>query len=119
MSLPVSIHFKFESKLSTVGPNSNTASPPQPVPMSPLVLKHPQWDVTPVLFAIMNIKGNFTYPEVGRCDTLIRFLSLLDVDTAWYVPNPSLGIFCMMKSNHNILQGIAIPDLHLTQEAKD
>ncbi|KAI6000439.1 hypothetical protein EDC04DRAFT_2612054 [Pisolithus marmoratus] len=110
MSLPVSIHFKFESKLSTVGPNSNTASPPQPVPMSPLVLKHPQWDVTPVLFAIMNIKG---------ISLTQRFLSLLDVDTAWYVPNPSLGIFCMMKSNHNILQGIAIPDLHLTQEAKD
>ncbi|KAI5996109.1 hypothetical protein EDC04DRAFT_2612817 [Pisolithus marmoratus] len=108
MSLPVSIHFEFESKLSTVGPNSNTASPPQPVPMSPLVLKHPQWNVTPVLFAIMNIKGNFTYPEVGRY-----------VDTTWYVPNPSLGIFCMMKSNHNILQGIAIPDLRLTQEAKD
>lgn len=50
---------------------------------------------------------------------LIRFLSLLDVDAAWYVPNPSPSVFRTTKNNHNILQGVAAPDLRLTQEAKD
>jgi len=50
---------------------------------------------------------------------LIRFLNLLDVDAAWYVPNPSPSVFRTTKNNHNILQGVAPPDLRLTQEAKD
>jgi alpha,alpha-trehalose phosphorylase (configuration-retaining) len=50
---------------------------------------------------------------------LIRFLNLLDVDAAWYVPNPSPSVFRTTKNNHNILQGVAQPDLRLTQEAKD
>lgn len=69
---------------------------------------------------------------------LVRFLSLLDVDVAWYVsitcissihsnivlinryvPNPSPSVFRTTKNNHNILQGVAAPDLRLTQEAKD
>ncbi|KAF8803497.1 trehalose phosphorylase [Phlegmacium glaucopus] len=50
---------------------------------------------------------------------LIRFLSALDVDAAWYVPNPSPSVFRTTKNNHNILQGVAAPDLRLTQEAKD
>ncbi|KIK59828.1 glycosyltransferase family 4 protein [Collybiopsis luxurians FD-317 M1] len=50
---------------------------------------------------------------------LIRFLNLLDVDAAWYVPNPSPSVFRTTKNNHNILQGVAAPDLRLTQEAKD
>jgi glycosyltransferase involved in cell wall biosynthesis len=50
---------------------------------------------------------------------LIRFLNLLDVDAAWYVPNPSPAVFRTTKNNHNILQGVAHPDLRLTQEAKD
>jgi glycosyltransferase involved in cell wall biosynthesis len=50
---------------------------------------------------------------------LIRFLSALDVDAAWYVPNPSPAVFRTTKNNHNILQGVAAPDLRLTQEAKD
>ncbi|PFH52417.1 glycosyltransferase family 4 protein [Amanita thiersii Skay4041] len=49
---------------------------------------------------------------------LIRFLSLLDVDAAWYVPNPSPSVFRTTKNNHNILQGVAPPDLRLTDEAK-
>ncbi|THH09360.1 hypothetical protein EW145_g2063 [Phellinidium pouzarii] len=49
---------------------------------------------------------------------LIRFLNLLDVDAA-YVPNPSPSVFRTTKNNHNILQGVAAPDLRLTQEAKD
>ncbi|KAG5354226.1 hypothetical protein C0989_003739 [Termitomyces sp. Mn162] len=50
---------------------------------------------------------------------LIRFLTALDVDAAWYVPNPSPSVFRTTKNNHNILQGVASPDLRLTQEAKD
>lgn len=36
-----------------------------------------------------------------------------------YVPNPSPSVFRTTKNNHNILQGVAPPDLRLTQEAKD
>ncbi|KAH7889261.1 glycosyltransferase family 4 protein [Phlebopus sp. FC_14] len=50
---------------------------------------------------------------------LIRFLTALDVDVAWYVPNPSPSVFRTTKNNHNILQGVAAPDLRLTPDAKD
>jgi hypothetical protein len=50
---------------------------------------------------------------------LIRFFSALDVDCAWYVPNPSPSVFRTTKNNHNILQGVAAPDLRLTQERMD
>ncbi|TFK27390.1 trehalose phosphorylase [Coprinopsis marcescibilis] len=50
---------------------------------------------------------------------LIRFLAALDVDAAWYVPNPSPSVFRTTKNNHNILQGVADPSLRLTQEQKD
>ncbi|KAH9052565.1 trehalose synthase [Lactarius vividus] len=50
---------------------------------------------------------------------LIRFLTLLDVDAAWYVPNPSPSVFRTTKNNHNILQGVAAPTLRLTQEQRD
>ncbi|KAJ7046637.1 trehalose phosphorylase [Mycena alexandri] len=50
---------------------------------------------------------------------LIRFLTALDVDVAWYVPNPSPTVFRTTKNNHNILQGVAPPELRLTQENKD
>ncbi|KAI0073416.1 trehalose synthase [Panus rudis PR-1116 ss-1] len=50
---------------------------------------------------------------------LIRFFNLLDVDCAWYVPNPSPSVFRTTKNNHNILQGVADPNLRLTKEAKD
>ncbi|KAI0648237.1 trehalose synthase [Trametes meyenii] len=50
---------------------------------------------------------------------LIRFWNLLDVDAAWYVPNPSPSVFRTTKNNHNILQGVADPNLRLTKEAKD
>ncbi|TFK46424.1 trehalose synthase [Heliocybe sulcata] len=50
---------------------------------------------------------------------LIRFLTLLDVDASWYVPNPSPSVFRTTKNNHNILQGVAAPTLRLTQEQKD
>jgi len=35
-----------------------------------------------------------------------------------YVPNPSPAVFRTTKNNHNILQGVADPDLRLTTEAK-
>ncbi|KAG1858314.1 trehalose synthase [Suillus tomentosus] len=38
---------------------------------------------------------------------------------ALYVPNPSPSVFRTTKNNHNILQGVAAPDLRLTQEVKD
>lgn len=36
-----------------------------------------------------------------------------------YVPNPSPSVFRTTKNNHNILQGVASPDLRLTQAQKD
>ncbi|PCH38476.1 glycosyltransferase family 4 protein [Wolfiporia cocos MD-104 SS10] len=50
---------------------------------------------------------------------LIRFFNALDVDAAWYVPNPSPSVFRTTKNNHNILQGVADPKLRLTQEQKE
>ena len=35
-----------------------------------------------------------------------------------YVPNPSPSVFRTTKNNHNILQGVAAPDLRLTDAAK-
>jgi hypothetical protein len=42
-----------------------------------------------------------------------------NISTFRYVPNPSPSVFRTTKNNHNILQGVAAPDLRLTQEAKD
>ncbi|TFY73934.1 hypothetical protein EWM64_g10078, partial [Hericium alpestre] len=50
---------------------------------------------------------------------LVRFLTALDVDVAWYVPNPSPSVFRITKNNHNILQGVAPATLRLTDEAKE
>ncbi|KAF7295051.1 Trehalose phosphorylase [Mycena indigotica] len=50
---------------------------------------------------------------------LIRFLTLLDVDAAWYVPNPSPAVFRITKDNHNRLQGVAAPESRLTQADKE
>ncbi|KZT11205.1 glycosyltransferase family 4 protein [Laetiporus sulphureus 93-53] len=50
---------------------------------------------------------------------LIRFFQALDVDAAWYVPNPSPSVFRTTKNNHNILQGVADPSLRLTQDQKE
>ncbi|CAI6333445.1 unnamed protein product [Periconia digitata] len=44
---------------------------------------------------------------------LIRFLHTLDVDANWYVPNPKPAVFRITKNNHNILQGVAEPDLRI------
>jgi hypothetical protein len=35
------------------------------------------------------------------------------------VPNPSPAVFRTTKNNHNILQGVAAPDLRLTDEQKE
>lgn len=35
------------------------------------------------------------------------------------MPNPSPTVFRTTKNNHNILQGVAPPELRLTQENKD
>ncbi|TFY53615.1 hypothetical protein EVJ58_g9355 [Rhodofomes roseus] len=50
---------------------------------------------------------------------LVRFFSALDVDAAWYVPNPSPAVFRTTKNNHNILQGVADPSLRLTKEQQE
>ena len=36
-----------------------------------------------------------------------------------YVPNPSPSVFRTTKNNHNILQGVAPPELRLTRDAED
>lgn len=35
------------------------------------------------------------------------------------MPNPSPSVFRTTKNNHNILQGVADPNLRLSKEAKD
>lgn len=45
---------------------------------------------------------------------LVRFLRLLGVDIAWYVPSPDAAVFRITKTNHNILQGVAAPDERLS-----
>ncbi|KAG9078413.1 hypothetical protein FS749_009557 [Ceratobasidium sp. UAMH 11750] len=50
---------------------------------------------------------------------LIRFLTLVGVDCKWYVPKPSPTVFRTTKNNHNILQGVAAPDLRLTVERQE
>lgn len=36
-----------------------------------------------------------------------------------YVPNPSPSVFRTTKNNHNILQGVADPNLRLTKDAME
>jgi len=50
---------------------------------------------------------------------LIRLLRLLGVDCTWYVPKPSPAVFRHTKNNHNILQGVADPNLRATKQATD
>jgi len=50
---------------------------------------------------------------------LVRLLKLLGVNAAWYVPKPSPSVFRTTKNNHNILQGVADPNLRLTKEKAD
>ena len=52
---------------------------------------------------------SLTFHPLNQCYLLINR----------YVPNPSPSVFRTTKNNHNILQGVAAPDLRLTQEAKD
>jgi glycosyltransferase involved in cell wall biosynthesis len=47
---------------------------------------------------------------------LIRFLRLVGVNASWYVPKPKPEVFRITKNNHNILQGVAAPDLRLTSK---
>ncbi|KAH0827008.1 glycosyltransferase family 4 protein [Lanmaoa asiatica] len=65
-----------------------------------------------------NVSLSLTHGCLQMRHALIRFLTALDVDVAWYVPNPSPSVFRTTKNNHNILQGVAAPDLRLTDEAK-
>ncbi|KAF2273844.1 trehalose synthase (Ccg-9) [Westerdykella ornata] len=44
---------------------------------------------------------------------LLRFLAKIDVDARWYVPRPKPEVFRITKNNHNILQGVADPNLRL------
>ncbi|KAI5300911.1 hypothetical protein KEM55_004016 [Ascosphaera atra] len=50
---------------------------------------------------------------------LVRFLRLMGVDVVWYVPRPSPEVFRITKTNHNILQGVSLPEERLTQDAKE
>jgi len=50
---------------------------------------------------------------------LIRFLTIVGVDCKWYVPKPSPAVFRTTKNNHNILQGVAAPDLRLTKQRQE
>lgn len=48
---------------------------------------------------------------------MIRFLRTMKVDASWYVPRPKPAIFRITKDNHNILQGVADPELRITQRS--
>ncbi|RPB28633.1 UDP-Glycosyltransferase/glycogen phosphorylase [Terfezia boudieri ATCC MYA-4762] len=46
---------------------------------------------------------------------LLRFFKMAGVQAAWYVPKPHPRVFRITKTNHNILQGVADPNLRLTK----
>ncbi|RKP35012.1 hypothetical protein BJ085DRAFT_17728 [Dimargaris cristalligena] len=49
----------------------------------------------------------------------IRLLNLLGVDAHWYVAKPNPAVFQITKCKfHNVLQGVAKPDLRLTDDEK-
>ncbi|KAF2128446.1 glycosyltransferase family 4 protein [Dothidotthia symphoricarpi CBS 119687] len=48
---------------------------------------------------------------------LIRLLRLIGVNCRWYVPKPKPEVFRITKNNHNILQGVAEPDLRLDDKS--
>ena len=61
----------------------------------------------------------------GFFPSLVFILPFLDIELIFprwginrYVPNPSPSVFRTTKNNHNILQGVAAPDLRLTDDAK-
>jgi len=47
---------------------------------------------------------------------LIRLFRVIGLDATWYVPKPKPEVFRITKNNHNILQGVADPNLRLTQK---
>jgi hypothetical protein len=49
---------------------------------------------------------------------LVRLCKLLEVDLTWYVPKPKPGVFRITKTVHNILQGVAPPDVRISDEEK-
>jgi hypothetical protein len=49
---------------------------------------------------------------------LVRLTKLLGVDLTWYVPKPKPGVFRITKTIHNILQGVAKPDVRISTEEK-
>ncbi|KAI9255297.1 hypothetical protein BY458DRAFT_558633 [Sporodiniella umbellata] len=50
---------------------------------------------------------------------LLRFLNLEDIDAHWYVARPKPEVFDITKRKfHNVLQGVAAPDVCLTDEDK-
>ncbi|ORX58389.1 hypothetical protein BCR36DRAFT_580011 [Piromyces finnis] len=48
----------------------------------------------------------------------IRLFRLLGVKCRWFVPFPDNDVFRITKNNHNILQGVADPNLRLTEDNK-
>ncbi|KFY85179.1 hypothetical protein V500_08631 [Pseudogymnoascus sp. VKM F-4518 (FW-2643)] len=49
---------------------------------------------------------------------LVRFARTIDVDLRWYVPKPKPGVFRITKTIHNILQGVADPELRISDAEK-
>ncbi|QLI72083.1 Trehalose phosphorylase [Metarhizium brunneum] len=49
---------------------------------------------------------------------LVRLSRLLSVDVKWYVPKPRQAVFRITKNIHNILQGVARQDQHVSDAEK-
>jgi len=50
---------------------------------------------------------------------VIRFLRTCEIDVSWFVPKPKPDVFEVTKRKfHNVLQGVAPADTHLTDEDK-
>ncbi|KAF8475057.1 hypothetical protein BDZ91DRAFT_690810 [Kalaharituber pfeilii] len=49
---------------------------------------------------------------------LLRFMRMSGVHANWYVPKPNPRVFRITKTNHNILQGVAGPNVRLTDQQK-
>ncbi|KAK9450817.1 uncharacterized protein V1518DRAFT_411786 [Limtongia smithiae] len=50
---------------------------------------------------------------------LIRLCRLFELSVTWYVPKPNPVVFRITKNNHNIIQGVAEPDLRLNASQEE
>lgn len=49
----------------------------------------------------------------------MRLYKLLGINATWFVPKPNPSVFRITKDWHNILQGVAGPDVRFDEHCKE